>query len=145
MTMSKELVEGLLKGSAVLDQQKKDIHTILHMIFWLLKPEEIHGMILAKSSGSSLTFHSTPYWWRLEKSGRTAFNISLNCTIGSRMLTIYETKSHILAPPEYSRVQRVIDFLPLLLGELVKTFPQLKERMKPFLDAAQLTFVKQSN
>ncbi len=134
MTMSKELVEGLLKGSPVIDQWNKDIHTVLHAIFWLLKPEEIRGMMASKPLGL-LSFCNEPYWWTIKESGRNAFSISLQARLGNILVEVYATKSHILAPPEFGRTQRVIENLPVLTEGLGKLF-DLEDRCKPFLDAA---------
>jgi hypothetical protein len=140
--MDTNLVQNLLNGSENIDRFNKEIKQVLHLLFWLTKSEEIHSKMFAFQE-EELEYTSLLHWWRVRKSGEKAFDLTLSIMYEQRgtcrnFKRIYTTKSHILKPPQLEYVQNVWEALPLIVEGFEEDFPELKERWKPFLGAAQL-------
>jgi hypothetical protein len=137
---SSKLVSKLIRGSEEIDQMKREINSVIHMVLGLIPPAEvrrIHSQAfdfpLAKNSFGDQSGDEMGKWEFEENNGEPYICCFLyNETSPSG--PVFRTSGAISPHAEY--VRTIHAGLPYLIEGLVKLCPELEKRMKPFIDAA---------
>ncbi len=140
-----EMVNQLLRGSWDIDRMKKDIEQIVRMVRGLVAPS-LESMRVP-DLGLQMTIYKSPSCvWRMHILGkgfgclsqRTEVYCELSCH-GQPERGLVTHYRHIHGGDtglSVENVRRVYESLPKFLEGMLNTFPELKERFKPFIDEA---------
>ena len=138
--MTTNIVEQLLRGSAAIDQMKKEIDLIIRMLIGylnqgdLVRPEKEEGF----DKNLELHFEVGVERWivtRIVNTDEITIELEIRPWDGCR--TVYYSLWGKPAAPSASDIQGIHKRLPILVEGLAKRYPQLRKAWKPLLEAAE--------
>ena len=136
------VVDRLLHGSDELHHMAESVNQLVRMIVGLVPINEFANYV-----ASSSHHYSEPGapWWVFDRRHADGKMPLFECLVkeGDHTITLYSTREGFTLP--LINVYKVYDALPSFVEWMVEHFSVLKERIKPILDAAEISEVRKKS
>lgn len=124
---AEEIVGGLIKGPAAIDQMKKEVEQVVRMILGLVKLEMTENFVGEK-------YESESCFWMIIRPRNGATEIGCWVKTSAGKVCAYSTEK--AAPFPSSTAQQVHEGLPLFVEGVMKAFPKIGKHWQFILNAA---------
>lgn len=131
---NEEILDRLIRGSANIDQMRKEINLVIGMLRSCVDPL-IPRTFRTKRDFTKETYEASLCKWKVWL-GDEELQFECNLRFNSGWQLGFSTFNHGLRNSDY--VKKVYEGLPVLIEGLSKTFPEIEKRWQYILDASRV-------
>ena len=141
--MEANIVDKLLRGSRNMDRMKSETHQIVKMVLGLVPQHRLFPEDDGTFQGF-LEFNNETCCWKIQELSEGTTMVTCYVPLEdpeTRKIRLNESYRYLVDLPPHHATRLVYathQSLPVFVEGMMKTFPELQERMKSLLEASEL-------